>query len=150
MSDVQSCKGGTVRTESKDLAPHHTPMNPLNLLNPPNLFRTQSKGGTPHGLTLNPSFTKELFMSETKRAYFTYMVRCADGTLYTGFTVDDVHRRIAMHNAGKGAKYTKSRRPVELVWYHEWESEHEARSAEYHTKKLSRREKEELVKEFGD
>ncbi len=87
-------------------------------------------------------------MSETKRAYFTYMVRCADGTLYTGFTVDDVHRRIAMHNAGKGAKYTKSRRPVELVWYHEWESEHEARSAEYHTKKLSRREKEELVKEF--
>ena len=65
-------------------------------------------------------------MSETKRAYFTYMVRCADGTLYTGFTVDDVHRRIAMHNAGKGAKYTKSRRPVELVWYHEWESEHEA------------------------
>ena len=54
MSDVQSCKGGTVRTESKDLAPHHTPMNPLNLLNPPNLFRTQSKGGTPHGLTLPP------------------------------------------------------------------------------------------------
>lgn len=89
-------------------------------------------------------------MSETKRAYFTYMVRCADGTLYTGFTVDDVHRRIAMHNAGKGAKYTKSRRPVELVWYHEWESEHEARSTEYHMKKLSRREKEELVKEFGD
>lgn len=88
-------------------------------------------------------------MSETKRAYFTYMVRCADGTLYTGFTVDDVHRRIAMHNAGKGAKYTKSRRPVELVWYHEWESEHEARSAEYHTKKLSRREKEELVKKFS-
>ena len=42
-------------------------------------------------------------MSETKRAYFTYMVRCADGTLYTGFTVDDVHRRIAMHTAGKGA-----------------------------------------------
>ena len=80
-------------------------------------------------------------MSETKRAYFTYMVRCADGTLYTGFTVDDVHRRIAMHNAGKGAKYTKSRRPVELVWYHEWESEHEARSAEYHTKKLSQRER---------
>lgn len=89
-------------------------------------------------------------MSETKRAYFTYMVRCADGTLYTGFTVDDVHHRIAMHNAGKGAKYTKSRRPVELVWYHEWESEHEARSAEYHTKKLSHREKEELVKEFGN
>lgn len=47
-------------------------------------------------------------MSETKRAYFTYMVRCADGTLYTGFTVDDVHRRIAMHNAGKAPNIRKA------------------------------------------
>ena len=80
---------------------------------------------------------------------YTYILRCADGTLYTGWT-NDLERRLAAHNAGKGSKYTCSRRPVELVWYHEWESEHEARSAEYHTKKLSRREKEELVKEFGD
>ena len=40
-----------------------------------------------------------------ERKYFTYMVRCADGSLYTGFTVDDVHRRVAVHNSGKGAVY---------------------------------------------
>ena len=53
MSDVRSCKGKAVRTESKDLAAP-PPLNPLNLLNSPNLFRMQSKGGTPHGLTLPP------------------------------------------------------------------------------------------------
>ena len=47
-----------------------------------------------------------------ERKYFTYMVRCADGSLYTGFTVDDVHRRVAVHNSGKGARYTRSRLPV--------------------------------------
>ena len=45
------------------------------------------------------------------------MVRCQDGTLYTGFTVDDPEKRVAVHNAGKGAKYTKGRLPVRLVWY---------------------------------
>lgn len=43
------------------------------------------------------------------------MVRCQDGTLYTGFTVDDLEKRVAVHNAGKGAKYTKGRLPVRLV-----------------------------------
>ena len=47
--------------------------------------------------------------------YYTYMLRCADGTFYTGYTTDTV-RRTATHNSGKGAKYTASRRPVELVW----------------------------------
>lgn len=47
------------------------------------------------------------------------MVRCQDGTLYTGFTVDDPEKRVAVHNAGKGAKYTKGRLPVCLVWYRE-------------------------------
>ena len=52
-----------------------------------------------------------------EKKYFTYMVRCQDGTLYTGFTVDDPEKRVAVHNAGKGAKYTKGRLPVRLVWY---------------------------------
>lgn len=46
---------------------------------------------------------------------FVYMVRCADGSLYTGWTTD-LARRVAAHNAGRGAKYTRSRRPVRLVW----------------------------------
>ena len=47
---------------------------------------------------------------------YTYIVRCADGTLYTGWT-NDLKKRIKAHNAGKGAKYTKTRRPVELVYF---------------------------------
>lgn len=47
--------------------------------------------------------------------YFVYLLRCADGTLYTGCT-NDLDRRLAAHNAGKGAKYTRSRRPVVLVY----------------------------------
>jgi putative endonuclease len=47
---------------------------------------------------------------------YTYIVRCADGTLYTGWT-NDLKKRIKAHNAGKGAKYTKIRRPVELVYF---------------------------------
>ncbi len=86
---------------------------------------------------------------EQKRTYYTYIVRCSDGTLYTGFTVD-VAKRVETHNKGRGAKYTKSRRPVELVWYHEWETEHEARSQEYRIKQLSRAEKEELVRSDAD
>ena len=52
-----------------------------------------------------------------KRNY-TYMVKCSDGTLYTGWTTDLEHR-VKAHNDGEGAKYTRSRRPVELVYYHE-------------------------------
>ena len=86
-------------------------------------------------------------MSETKRAYFTYMVRCADGTLYTGFTVDDVHRRIAMHNAGKGAKYTRSRLPVSLVYSETAETRGAALSREAKIKKLTRTQKLEILTE---
>ncbi|MDY6084450.1 MAG: GIY-YIG nuclease family protein [Dialister sp.] len=81
------------------------------------------------------------------RKYFTYMVRCADGTLYTGYTVDDVNERIAMHNSGKGAKYTRSRRPVMLVFAKEWDTLHEAMSMEYTIKHMNRREKEQLIGE---
>lgn len=73
------------------------------------------------------------------------MVRCNDGTLYTGFTVDDVNRRVAIHNEGRGAKYTKYRRPVTLVWYHAWDNEHDARSMEAVIKRKSKGEKEALA-----
>ncbi len=76
--------------------------------------------------------------------YYTYIVRCGDGSLYTGFTTD-LSARIAKHNAGKGAKYTKSRLPVELVYFETHESEHDARSREWHIKKQSREEKITLI-----
>ena len=50
--------------------------------------------------------------------YYTYIVECTDGTYYTGYTVD-VKKRLAVHNAGKGAKYTKSRKPVILIYQEE-------------------------------
>ena len=61
--------------------------------------------------------------------HYMYVVKCADGTLYTGYS-PDVEARVAAHNAGKGAKYTKTRRPVELMASAAFETKHEAMSAE--------------------
>ncbi|MEY4745119.1 MAG: hypothetical protein RL272_1064 [Candidatus Parcubacteria bacterium] len=80
-----------------------------------------------------------------KRARWTvYVVRCADGTLYTGITTD-LARRFAAHNAGKGAKYTRSRLPVELVWSESAKDGGTARRREYEVRTLPRPEKERLV-----
>lgn len=76
---------------------------------------------------------------------YTYMVKCRDGSLYTGWTTD-VERRVREHNAGRGAKYTQSRRPVELVYYETFETKVEAMKREYAIKQLSREEKETLIK----
>ncbi len=73
-----------------------------------------------------------------------YVVRCADGTLYTGYS-PDVEARVAAHNAGKGAKYTKARLPVELVASAAFPTKHEALSAEWHFKQLSRTRKDGLL-----
>ena len=78
--------------------------------------------------------------------YFVYLMRCADGTLYTGFTTD-LKRREAVHNAGKGAKYTRSRLPVRMVYCETYKTEHEARSREWHLKRLSHAEKVALIEE---
>ena len=69
-----------------------------------------------------------------------YMLRCADGSLYTGWTTD-LERRLRTHNAGKGAKYTRSRLPVELVYREEFETRGEAMRREWQLKQLSRAEK---------
>ena len=55
---------------------------------------------------------------------YTYIIKCADSTLYTGWT-NDLDKRIKAHNSGKGAKYTKTRRPVKLVYYEEHETKNE-------------------------
>ena len=75
-----------------------------------------------------------------EKVNYTYMVKCRDGTLYTGWT-NNLEKRLTDHNDGKGAKYTKSRRPVELVYYESYETKEEAMRREYAIKRMSRKEK---------
>jgi len=76
--------------------------------------------------------------------HYVYVLECADGSLYTGYTTD-VERRVAEHDAGEGAKYTRGRTPVELVHVEEYGTRSAAMSREHEIKALSRREKERLV-----
>ena len=78
---------------------------------------------------------------------YTYIVRCSDGSFYTGWT-NHLDERVRAHNSGNGAKYTKTRTPVELVYYEEFDSKTEAMKREYAIKQLSRKKKEELVENF--
>lgn len=75
---------------------------------------------------------------------YTYILRCADGTLYTGWTTDPP-RRTAAHNAGKGARYTRSRLPVELVYREVHATKEDAMRREWQIKQLSREEKLALI-----
>lgn len=77
-------------------------------------------------------------------AWFLYIVECSDGSLYTGVT-NDVDRRLAAHNAGRGARYTRSRRPVRLVYLDEQPDRSTALRREHALKRLTRAEKEELL-----
>lgn len=77
--------------------------------------------------------------------HFAYILECADGSYYTGYT-NDLEKRIATHNAGKGGKYTRARLPVSLVYHECFDTKNEAMSREWAIKQLSRKEKENLVK----
>lgn len=83
-------------------------------------------------------------MSKNEKLNYTYILRCSDGTYYTGWT-NDLDNRIKCHNSKKGAKYTKTRTPVELVYYETFATKEEAMSREYHIKKLKRSEKQKLI-----
>ncbi|MEN4053564.1 MULTISPECIES: GIY-YIG nuclease family protein [Sulfurimonas] len=77
--------------------------------------------------------------------YFVYILSCSDSSLYTGITTD-LTRRIDEHNSSdKGAKYTKARRPVELLYFEKYEDRSSATKREYVIKKLSRKEKLKLL-----
>ena len=76
---------------------------------------------------------------------YTYILKCKDGSLYTGWT-NDLEQRVAAHNTGKGAKYTKARRPVELVYFEEFETKEQAMKREYAIKQMARKDKLELVR----
>ena len=92
----------------------------------------------------DPDTAQHKDIAEQKRRYYTYMVRCSDGSYYTGYTTD-LGKRVASHNAGSGAKYTKSRRPVQLIYSETYETKHDAMSREAKIKQLSHREKEQLI-----
>ena len=77
---------------------------------------------------------------------FTYILECADGTLYTGYTTD-MEKRLATHNSGKASKYTRARLPVKLVYLEECKDKETAMSREWHIKQLSRVEKLKLIEE---
>lgn len=81
---------------------------------------------------------------EHEKLKYTYIVKCRDGSLYTGWTTD-LDKRVACHNAGKGAKYTRARRPVELIYFEEFKTKEEAMRRECEIKRLSRKKKEELI-----
>ncbi len=82
-----------------------------------------------------------------ERLNFTYILTCADGSLYCGWT-NHLERRVKAHNEGRGAKYTKSRRPVILSYYETFSTKEEAMRREYAIKQLSRREKQRLMEGF--
>ena len=71
---------------------------------------------------------------------YTYIIKCKDGSLYTGWT-NNLEKRLEAHNSGTGAKYTRTRHPVELMYYETFDTKEEAMSREYRIKKLSRAEK---------
>lgn len=77
--------------------------------------------------------------------HYVYILRCNDGTYYTGYT-NNIKKRIDNHNNGKGAKYTKGRRPVELIYKEEFLDKSLALKREYRIKQLTRKQKYKLIK----
>ena len=86
----------------------------------------------------------EIMLLGEKFMNYVYMLKCKEESLYTGWT-NNLEKRIKAHNNGKGAKYTRVRLPVELVYYEEFEDKIEAMKREYQIKQLSRKEKLEMI-----
>ena len=82
--------------------------------------------------------------NNVEETWYLYILRCGDGSLYTGITTD-VERRLAEHRSGKGAKYTRGRDPLELAYQETCESHSHALKREYQVKKLPRAKKEQLI-----
>ena len=81
--------------------------------------------------------------------HYFYVLECADGSFYAGYT-NNIEKRVHTHNEGKGAKYTRARRPVVLRYYEEYETKTEAMQAEYRLTQLRRYEKERIVQMGGN
>ncbi|WP_195924541.1 GIY-YIG nuclease family protein [Sarcina ventriculi] len=79
---------------------------------------------------------------------YTYILECSDGSFYTGWT-NDLEKRINCHNKGKGAKYTRGRLPLKLVYFEEFIEKRDAQKREYVIKHLTRNDKLNLIKDFN-
>lgn len=89
----------------------------------------------------------EIYFGKDHKAYM-YVLECADGSLYTGYTTD-LDKRIATHNAGKGAKYTKTRLPVKLIYSETFNHKNAAMSAEARFKQKTRQQKLDYIREHS-
>lgn len=85
---------------------------------------------------------------EMRNNHYFYVLECRDGSYYGGYTIDP-KRRLEQHNSGKGAKYTRARRPVKMIYSAEYEQKSAALQAEYAFKQLTRKEKEKFLMEMG-
>ncbi|MBS4201461.1 GIY-YIG nuclease family protein [Bacillus sp. FJAT-49732] len=81
--------------------------------------------------------------------HYFYVLECNDGSYYGGYTID-LSRRLAQHNSGKGAKYTRVRKPVKMIYAEKYENKSEALRAEYAFKRLPRKKKEQFLSETGE
>ncbi len=81
-----------------------------------------------------------------KHNHYFYVLKCADGSLYAGYT-NDLQKRLATHNSGKGAKYTRARRPVELYYHECFPTKRAAMQQEYHFKTWTRKKKDRYIEE---
>ena len=105
------------------------------------IFRAGLRRAAPEGIQI----LRERAAAHEGGGNYVYLVECADGTLYCGWT-NDLEQRIRTHNTGKGAKYTRSRRPVRLVYAEEFDTREKAMSREWHLKRMSREEKLRLIR----
>lgn len=80
-----------------------------------------------------------------RKGNYTYILECADGSFYSGWT-NDLQKRLRLHNQGKASKYTRSRLPVRLVYMEEHQTKQEAMKREYAIKQLSRQDKMQLIR----
>ncbi|GAB1533476.1 GIY-YIG nuclease family protein [Brevibacillus formosus] len=92
------------------------------------------------------NYRKSIMADEipSSKSHYVYILSCADGTLYTGYTTELI-RRLAAHNEGKGAKYTRGRGPVELLYWEEGADRSWGLKREESIKRLTRKKKEELI-----
>jgi len=86
-------------------------------------------------------------MEDKELQYYVYILRCGDGTLYTGWT-NDLDARLTAHRQGKGAKYTRGRGPLEVVYIEELTSKRDAMKREYQIKRFTRAQKERLLNDY--
>ena len=98
---------------------------------------------------LLPALYSERRMGGGELAWYVYILRCGDGSLYTGITLD-LQRRLRAHSSGRGARYTRSHLPVELVYYETASDRSAALRREAAIKKLSRQEKLRMIRQFEE